>query len=176
MSRMSSTRTGIGVAVLVLLALAGCRETGGEGEYFEISGKLFVFNYRLATATYLVTLQPLKPIADGQTAVATFEDPAGGEPIEVRQKIWPKLEKVTLESPPVNCVVKDKPYAVSIRIEDASGAELQRLETTMTSSEDQNVLPDRPLVVGDWYQRNKDVDAAGRLPVPPESNCPADKA
>ena len=25
-----------------LLALAACRDTGGEGEYFEIDGKLFV--------------------------------------------------------------------------------------------------------------------------------------
>src|SRR5688500_9735141 len=92
-SLMSEPRTTRLVAVIFvagLLALGGCR---GEGEYFEISGKLFVFNYRVATATYLVNLKPLQPVGEGETAVATFEDPAGGDPIVVRKKIWPKTDK-----------------------------------------------------------------------------------
>ena len=48
----SGSRLAIGIA-LALLGLAACRESGGEGELFQISGKLFVFNYRVATATYL---------------------------------------------------------------------------------------------------------------------------
>jgi len=157
-----------------LLALASCRDTGGEGEYFEISGKLFVFNYRVATATYLVTLKPLQPPRDGETAVASFEDPAGGAPIVVRQKIWPKLDKTTIESPPLNCVAKDKPYAVSIVIEGADGATKQTIKTTMTSSEDQELLPDAPLVVGPAYTPNPDLAGHpdGKLPGV-HKECPA---
>lgn len=161
-------------AALALLLLAACRESGGEGELFQISGKLFVFNYRVATATYLVTLAPLQPMRDGETAVARFEDPAGGPAIEVRQKIWPKLAKVTLESPPLRCVVKDRPYAVAIDIEGADGAILQSIKTTMKSSQDQDLLPDRPLVVGPIYTPNPDLvgHPNGKLPGGTGESCP----
>lgn len=160
--------------LVAMLALGACRDTGGEGEYFQIDGKLFVFNYQVATATYLVNLRPLQPIGEGQTAVASFENPAGGEPIVVRQKIWPKLEKATIESPPLRCVVKDRPYQVSIRIEGADGRVMQTIETTMTSSEDQDLLPDRPLVVGHWYQPNPDLAGHpdGKLPNIKKEPCP----
>ena len=150
--------------------LAPAATSGGEGEYFAISGKLFVFNYRLATATYLVTLKPLQPMGEGQIAVATFENPAGGEPLVMRQKIWPRLEHVTLESPPLTCVVKDKPYAVSISIEGADGAVVQKIDTTMTSSQDQSMLPDRPLVVGPVYELNQELAGHpdGSLPDQPK--------
>ncbi|HWK64763.1 MAG TPA: hypothetical protein VNS34_07465 [Rhizobiaceae bacterium] len=152
--------------VALLLALAACRETGGENELFEISGKLFVFNYRMAEATYLVTLKPLQPMRDGQTAVATFEDPVDGGAIVVRQKIWPSLDKVTIESPPLSCVAKGKPYSVSIAIEGGDGATLQTLKTTITSSEDQSRLPDAPLVVGPAYTPNPELagNPAGKRP------------
>lgn len=175
---MASTRFGRPFAALALFMLLGasaCRETGGEGEYFEISGKLFVFNYRVATATYLVTLNPLQPMREGQTAVATFQDPAGGEPIVVRQKIWPKLQKTTLESPPLRCVVKDKPYSVSIAIEEADGQVVQTIDTTVTSNLDQTVLPDRPLVLGPAYEPNPDLAGRpdGKLPDDPTASpCP----
>lgn len=139
------------------LALGACRDTGGEGEYFELAGRLFVFNYRVATATYLVNIRPLRPVEEGQTAVATFEDPAGGEPIVVRRKIWPKAEKTTIESPPLHCIVKDRPYEVTIRIEAEDGTVRQTIRTTMASSQDQTVLPDRPLVVGPGYQPNPEL-------------------
>ena len=139
------------------MALAACRESGGEDEYFRLDGKLFVFNYRVATASYLVNLVPLQPVGEGQVAVATFEDPAGGAPIVVRQKIWPKLAKTTIESPDLYCVVKDRPYAVSIRIETGDGSVKQTIDTTITSSLDQDILPDRPLVVGPVYTKNPDL-------------------
>ena len=156
-------------------ALGACRESGKEGEYFALSGKLFEFNYRLAKATYVVTLNPLKPVGEGQVAVASFENPAGGEPIVIQQKIWPKLPHVTLESPPLTCVVKDKPYTVSIKIQGPDGAVMQTIDTTITSSLDQSILPDRPLVVGPVYELNKDLAGHpdGRLPNEPKPNCPA---
>ena len=66
----------------------------------------------------------------------------------VEQKVWPKLDKVTLESPALTCVVKNKPYAIAISIKGADGAVLQKIDTTLMSTEDQSILPDRPLVIG----------------------------
>lgn len=157
-----------------VLALASCREAGGEGDYFAVSGKLVVFNYRVATATYLLTLKPLRPMRDGQTAVATFENPAGGGPILVRQKVWPKLEKVTLESPPLRCIVRDRPYAVSVEIQDGSGNVVQTIHTTIRSSEDQSIMPDRPLVVGPVYTPNPELAGRpdGKLDLPDDCAAP----
>ena len=173
---MLRRKSAAALLMLLGLALGGCRETGGEEEFFKVSGKLFVFNYRVATATYLVTLKPLRPMDGSQTAVAAFEDPAGGDAIVVRQKVWPQLDKLTLQSPPLQCIKKDRPYAVSIRIEDAGGALKQLIETTMASSQDQSVLPDRPLVVGPFYTPNPELagDAGGKLENDPARfKCPA---
>ena len=158
-----------------IVLLAGCRDESRPGKPFEISGKLFVFNYRVATATYLVTLKPLGPVEDGQTAVATFEDPAGGPPIVVRQRIWPKLDKTVLESPALRCVAKDRPYAVTIRIEGADSTVRQEITTAITSNLDQSVLPDRPLVVGPVYTPNPDLAGrpGGDLDGAGEAGCPS---
>ncbi len=166
------------IAAFSLLGIASCRESAGPGEYFHIAGKLFVFNYRVATATYLVRLAPLAPVDDGQTAVANFEDPAGGDDIVVKQKIWPKSEKTTIESPPLRCVVKDKPYKVTIRIQAADGTVRQTIETTMTSSEDQSILPDKPLVVGPVYTPNPELagSPSGKLPNLEKAPCTGDVA
>jgi hypothetical protein len=164
----------LALALLGSLGVSACRESGGEGEYFRIDGKIFVFNYREARATYLVNLAPLQPVEDGQTAVVSFEDPAGGEPLVVRQKIWPKMPKTTIESPALRCVVKDRPYAISIVIEGPDGAVRQTIETTLASTDDQSILPDKPLVVGPLYTPNPELEGnpGGRLPDPDAPPCP----
>lgn len=161
-------------ALLAISILAGCRDSGGPGDYFEISGRLFSFNYRVATAVYIVTLRPLQPMQQGQVVVATFENPAGGQPIVVEQKVWPNLDKVTIESPPLECVVKDRPYAASLVVRDETGTDLQKLETTITSDLDQSILPDRPLVIGPVYELNPDLaeHPDGRLPGGRGVTCP----
>ncbi|WP_189375088.1 MULTISPECIES: hypothetical protein [unclassified Mesorhizobium] len=172
MFRKNSRSMVFGAALLAVAALGACRDSGKE-QLFAISGKLFEFNYRLGIATYVVTLNPLRPMGEGQVAVVSFQNPAGGDPIIVNQKIWPKLPHITLTSPPLTCVVKDKPYSISIRIEDANGTLLQSFETTLTSSMDQSVLPDRPLVVGPVYELNKDMvgHVDGKLPGEPKPDC-----
>ena len=164
----------VALALVGMLGVSACRDSGGEGEFFAVDGKLFVFNYRVATATYLVNLVPLQPVEDGQFAVASFEDPAGGEAIVVRTRIWPKMAKTSIESPPLRCIVKDRPYKVSITIEGPDGAVRQTIATTMTSSEDQGVLPDRPLVVGPIYTPNPELAGHpdGKLPNPDAPPCP----
>jgi len=164
-----------GVAVLLLpAALIACRDSGKD-ELFELAGRLVVFNYREAKVTYLVNLVPLRPIGESETAVMTLDNPAGGSPLIVTQKLFPNHQKVTLESPPLECVVKDKPYKVSIRIEGGDGALLQSIETEMISSQDQNMLPDKPLVVGPGYQPNPELAGHpnGRLPGGRGVTCPA---
>jgi hypothetical protein len=164
------------MAMMIVTAtlLVACRDSG-QGHRFEVAGRMFEFNYRLGIATYVVTLTPLRPAEAGEVAVARFENPAGGEPFEVRQPIWPNLRHVTLTSPPLSCVVKDRPYAVSIRIEDKQGALLQALETTLVSSLDQSVLPDKPLVTGPVYELNPELAGhpGGKLPGAPKPDCPA---
>ena len=171
---MPRLRASLPLIILAGLALSACRDSGGEGEYFRLDGKIFVFNYRVATATYLVNIVPLQSVREGDTAVVSFEDPAGGEPLVVRQKIWPKLVKTTIESPPLRCVVKDRPYTVTIRIEGADGGVRQTIETTMASSEDQTLLPDAPLVVGPLYTPNPDLAGRpdGKLPPGSMPPCP----
>lgn len=169
-----SFRASLALALLIGASVLGaCRDTGKD-ELFAVSGRMFEFNYRLGRATYVVTLNPLRPMGEGQVAIAHFQNPAGGDPIEVRQPIWPKMPHVTLTSPALTCVVKDKPYAVSIRIEDKDGALLQALETTLVSSLDQSVLPDRPLVTGTVYALNPELEGHpdGKLPNEPKPVCP----
>jgi hypothetical protein len=142
--------------LLTLLSAAGCREIP-SGAYVELTGKIFVFNYRVATATYVVTLGKLRPIPEGAMVETRFDDPRGGAALTVTEKIWPKLEKIAIESPPVFCIVKGRPYSFSIVIRDAAGTELQKLSGAVTSSIDQSVLPDVPLVVGNAYEPNPDL-------------------
>ena len=174
MLNRSVARSFLVLALLGMLGVSACRESGGEGEYFAIDGKIFVFNYREARATYLINIVPVRPIEEEQTAVASFEDPAGGEPIVVRKKIWSKTAKTVIESPPLRCVVKDRPYQVSIRIEGPDGAVRQTIETEMASTEDQTILPDRPLVVGSLYTPNPELEGHpdGKLPNLEKLPCP----
>ena len=155
------------VLVLIMISsiLAGCRESPPDA-YVEISGKIFIFNYRVATATYVVTLAKVRPIPDGSVVQTRFDDPAGGAAILVEQKVWPKLDKIAIESPPVFCIVKEKPYAFEIEIKSDDGTVLQKLGGTVVSSLDQTVLPDRPLVVGPAYTPNPELAGRpdGKLP------------
>jgi hypothetical protein len=169
------TRSILFAAVLVAtVALGACRDTGKD-TLFEVSGRLVVFNYREATLTYLVTLKPLQPIGEGQVVVTTMDNPAGGNPLVFSQKLFPSQAKVTIESPPLECVVKDKPYKVAIRIEGADGGLLQQIDTTMVSAQNQDMLPDRKLVVGPGYMPNPELAGHpdGKLPGGRGVACPA---
>jgi len=144
------------VAVAIVAVAAGCRDSK-DTERYALDGKLVVFNYRVATARFLVNLKHLRAPGEGEVAVASFENPAGGSAIEVREKIWPATDKTTLTTPPLRCIVKDRPYKIAITIEDSVGKPIQTIDTTVTSSEDQILLPDKPLVVGPFYTPNPEM-------------------
>jgi len=163
----------IGTLATLMLA-TGCRESA-SGDYLALTGKIFIFNYRIADATYLLTLEKKRPVPEGAVVEATLENPAGGRPFVVTQKVWPKLAQVTIESPSLTCVRTGKPYAIDIRLKDAGGAVLQTISTSLHSSMDQSVLPDRPLIVGPAYERNPDLAGHpdGKLGPSHEPACPA---
>jgi hypothetical protein len=140
------------LVVLSLLA-AACTESG---DYLAVAGGGFVFNYRIAEATYGIALKPMRELPAAGVVEATLENPAGGEPIVMRKEGPFNPTRISFETPPVEGVVKGKPYKVVVVLRDASGATLQIIEKTFTSELDQSVLPDRPLAIGPGYQKNID--------------------
>lgn len=149
--------------LVAITTLSACqRETGPDP--LELTGKMFVFNYRLAYATYMITLTKTEQVADGSTVTATFEDPSGGPPLTLDRKLFPKLDKVVLESPDVTCVKKQKPYSVTIEVKGPDGAILQTLKTSVISNLDQDIMPAEALVVGPAYDKNPDVFRNGKAP------------
>jgi hypothetical protein len=157
---------------LAVMMLAACQRDVTE-QVAELTGRLFVFNYREATANYLITLKATAPLPEGAFAEAEFENPRGGAPLSVRQKLFPAMEKIVLESPHLQCVRKGHRYKVTIRLLEADGRTIQTIETSVASDVDQSVLPAKPLVVGPLYTPNPDVfKADGSADFSPE-DCPA---
>ncbi len=157
------------LAAVLLLPLAACQRSDAGGPT-EIEGKIFIFNYRLSTAVYEIALRKSGAIPEGSVVSTDYENPAGGPPIAQEMKIFPFWEKIALESPPLHCVVKDRPYHVTIRILGPDRAEIQKLETTVISSLDQSILAAKPLVVGPAYDKNPEIYGAnGKADYAPEA-------
>lgn len=159
--------------VFYVAVLAGCqRET--EDKIAEFSGHIFVFNYRLSKANYVVTLRPLGKLPEGGTAMAFYENPRGGEPLVTRQPLYPGMAKIVLESPDLQCVTQGKSYRVKVELADAQGKLRQTLETQVLATIDQSILPAKPMVVGPGYDLNPDVFKPNAEPdLRPASGCPA---
>lgn len=160
------------IALPLALLLAACqRETGPDP--LKLTGKMFVFNYRLAYATYLVTLEQTEPLPEGSVVKAEFENPAGGAPMTLERKLFSNLTRVVLESPDITCVKKNQPYKVTIAVIGPDGGTLQSLETQVTSSADQSILPAKALVIGPGYAKNPEVFKDGKAPAHFEmATCP----
>jgi hypothetical protein len=162
------------LAAFVALAFLPACQREDVNEPLKLSGKVFIFNYRVAQATYVITLARNGPLPEESFAVTQFENPAGGAPIETRTKIFPFWQKVSLESPPVHCIVKGKPYAIAIRVVDKDDNLLQQIDTTLTSTLDQTIMPSKPLVVGPIYTPNPEVfHADGTREYAQGADCPS---
>ncbi len=161
---MTTRRLTLAATLLAVMAvLPACqRETGPDP--LQLTGKMFIFNYRLAYATYMITLTKTQPVPDGSTVVATFENPSGGPPLTLDRTLFQKLDKIVLESPDVTCVKKQKPYSVTIEVKGPDGAILQTLKTSVISNLDQDIMPAQALVVGPAYDKNPDVFKNGKAP------------
>jgi hypothetical protein len=145
------------IAVLFLVvgifAITGCTDTSRTG-YLELTGRVFIFNPRIAEATYVVTFAVLKQPPDGSRIEVLFDNPAGGDALKVEQSLRAGQIKIALESEPLQCIKKDKPYAFKVRLLSADGTELQVVESSIRSTLDQSVMPDQPLVEGPGYDPN----------------------
>ncbi|MCJ8508131.1 hypothetical protein MUU53_09435 [Rhizobium lemnae] len=156
-----------------LALLTACqRET--ENKIAEFSGHIFVFNYRLSKANYVVTLRPLEqPLRPG-SATAYFDNPRGGDYLVARQTLYPNMTKIVLESPDLQCVKEGKTYHIRVDIAGSDDKVRQTLEADLVATIDQSVLPAQSLVVGPAYDLNPQVfkpnDAIDLSPV---QGCPA---
>lgn len=140
---------------MILLALsASCQRE--KTDYISVNGKVFIFNIKLARAYYVLDLNRLQATPDNAVVAAEFENPAGGPPLLTEQKVFPKMTRIDLQSPDVNCVVAGKPYKIHVTLKDADGAVLQTLDTTLASTLDQTVMPAQSLVLGAAYDKNPD--------------------
>ena len=162
------------VMSVAALALAACQREA-DNQLAELSGRLFVFNYRVGSANYVVTLRRTARFPDGGFAEAEFENPMGGAPLMVRQKLFPPMDRVVLESPDLRCVKKDKPYSVTITLFGPDARPLQTISTSVTSTVDQSaVLPSKPLVVGPVYTPNPEVfQSDGAVDYAKDAGCPS---
>lgn len=160
--------------VLLSVLLLGCQDESRSG-YVELTGRVFIFNPRVATATYVVSFGILKPLPKGARIEAVFDDPAGGERIKLSQLMRTVAGKVAVESPNLHCIKKGKRYAFEVKLLDANGVTLQTVSSSIEFTLDQSILPDVPLVVGPGYEPNPELkgNSAGKLPGGPQFTCPA---
>jgi hypothetical protein len=164
----------IATVFALCLLLLGCRDESRSG-YVELTGRVFIFNPRVATASYVVTLGVLTPLPVGARVEALFENPAGGAKIKVEHNVRTPMGRIALESPSLLCIKKGKRYAFDVKLIDASGGVLQTISSSIESTLDQSIMPDVPLVVGPEYQPNPALkgNASGKLPGGPLHKCPA---
>ncbi len=161
------------IALFLMSMAAGCREQAGDN-YVKLTGNIFIFNYRIAEANYVVTLTKLKPTPEGATVIGRFDDPAGGDKIVIEKKIWTNNDRIVLESEALRCIVKNRPYSFDVEIRAPDGASLQKLTGKIVSSLDQSILPDRPLVIGPVYTPNPELAGHpdGKIPGLVKAPCP----
>jgi len=113
-----------------------------------------MFNYRIAEATAGIVAEVARTLPEGGTVEARFENPAGGEAIVEVKPVTEDRRRFSFVTPPLTGIKADTDYAVVVRVLDADGKEVQRVETKVHSDLDQSILPKVPLTVGPGYARN----------------------
>ena len=145
------------VAVVALLAAPSRAGEPDAASLIDLQGGGFIFNYNIGEVFYGVLVKPRRALPVGTEIEARFEDPAGGPPIVVTETFRGSPRPISLRTPPVQGVVANRDYRVTIRLRDASGALLGETARTFRSDLDQSILPSHRLTVGPGYQ-----------PAPPE--------
>ncbi len=140
---------------IILGATLGVCDSGDSEDkpYLTFAGGGFVFNYRLATADYGFVARVMRTIPAGSIIEAEFEDPAGGDPIVLRQSTRTGRSSYVFRTPSLQGVRANRDYQVVLRLLDPEQEEFASYRRSFRSSVDQNVLPETPPVVGPGYQR-----------------------
>ena len=138
-------------AFLALLALAGCSD---DTPHVVVSGGGIIFNYRIAEATAGIVAEVARTLPEGGAVEASFENPAGGDPIVETKTVTGDRRRYSFVTPPLHGIKADTDYVVVVRVLDAAVNEVERVETSIHSDVDQSVLPKVPLTVGPGYARN----------------------
>lgn len=145
------------LAISLLIAVAGCTESGAPKPYLKITGGSFIFNYRIATAYAGVMVIAERDLPEGATVAVTFEDPAGGPPFELSEKVAPGDSQFNFTIEPLTGIQANVDYVATVQLLDADGNEIERLERIYRSQIDQaSTMPDKPLTVGPGYTPNPD--------------------
>lgn len=141
----------IGAATAYVLAN---REDPDSKPYLAFLGGGFMFNYRVADTFYGFTAKVIRPVPVGTVLEAQFEDPAGGQPIIVRERMGTEKQQYALRTPGVLGVKKDRPYKVIVRLlERDTDRVIWQTEKHYSSVIDQTVMPEGPLTIGPGYHR-----------------------
>jgi hypothetical protein len=147
------TTSRLSVILSAALPLAAFDDAGKSPLAFAGGG--FIFNYRIAEVFYGVSLKPQRRIAPSSVLEGEFENPAGGPALLVRETLGEPKLVYGLRTPAVKGVVAGRPYKVVVRLLEA-GRETGRIERTITSDLNQDMLPDAPLTVGPGYTPTPD--------------------
>jgi len=154
------TPTRLVIACIALLAVLfaigfATREDMAEKPYLRIAGGGFIFNYRLADNHYGFTAVVSRPLESGAIIEAAFENPAGGPPLMVRERVSAMTNSYALRSPPLKGIAAHKPYKVHVRVLDREGRrEIWSRDLQYASQIGDEEMPDQPLTVGPGYARN----------------------
>lgn len=167
---MSLHRAACACGLLIAVSMSACNQ---NADHLAVAGGGFIFNYRIAEASYGIALKPMRDIPDDAVITATFDNPSGGEPFVVRKEGPFNPTRIAFQTPALEGVVAHHPYNVIVVLAGSDGAELQRIERAFESDVDQSVLPERPLAIGPGYQQNID---GSDTAYPPSLNAPAAQA
>lgn len=151
---------GIAVSLCAVLFAIGwfSREDPSSQPYLKIMGGGFMFNYRNAEIFYGFTAQVVRPLASGSIIEASFEDPAGGPPHLVSERMSTMTDRYSLRSPPIRSVEAGKPYQVAIKVYDRERKQLLWEDDRSYKSQiSDRVVPQKPLTVGPGYHRNPEL-------------------
>jgi hypothetical protein len=133
------------------------REDPANKPFLEILGGGFVFNYRIADNFYGFTALVSRPLESGSIIEARFENPEGGEPLVVRERVSPMTNRYPMRTPPLRGVEAHKPYKVTIRVLDREETrEIWSTTRSYSSQISDAKTPDKPLTIGPGYHLNPD--------------------
>ena len=152
------------VYAMLAVTLIGCTNGDTGKPYLEFAGGGFIYNYRLATADYGFVVRRVKKIPAGTIIEAEFENPSGGPPIVIRQVARSTRLSYKFETPPVTGIKANTDYRVEVRLVDPGDKRVfARYSRSFHADVDQDILPDKPPVIGPGYQPNPEAQSTQGL-------------